>query len=109
MIPLGDDPLNSLSFLASRWLALVSPLRALCEGRYQILFFMHSSYAISLCLPQSTLSFGFASVLEMQREQMATRIMKRPMVDVLDIKFIGNVIEECDVVVWLLFCCTGCF
>ena len=71
---------------------------------------MHSSYVISLYLPQSTISFGFASVLEMQRaEQMATRIMKRPMVDVLEMKFIGNVLEECDVVIWLLVCCTGCF
>ena len=31
------------------------------------------------------------------------------MVDVLEMKFIGNVLEECDVVVWLLVCRTGCF
>ena len=31
------------------------------------------------------------------------------MVDVLGMKFIGNVLEECDVVIWLLVCCTGCF
>ena len=92
-----------------RLLVLVSTSRALCEGHYLLLFSLHFPSLISLCLPQSTLSFGFASALEMQREQMATRIMKRPMVDVLEMKFIGNVLEECDVVVWLLFCCTGCF